>query len=101
MARFPKKREWAALLILADKAPLNLGEALDLLKNQMCVTKKTALNIIKRLKRLGLARLEVTPSGVLVSILEPSEALRLLVNRYLEGRRVRCTRGKRKILGSE
>jgi len=93
LARFPRKREWAALLILADKSPLNLGDAVIVLKNNMCVTKKTALRIIKRLRRLGLAKVETAKDGMVVSVLKPSEALSLLVGRYLEGRRSRCLGG--------
>jgi hypothetical protein len=93
LARFPKKREWAALLLLADRSPLNLGDAVDILKADMCVTKRTALRIIKRLKRLGLAKIESRGDGVIVSVLKPSEALAILVGRYLEGRRARCGGG--------
>ncbi|MEB3816434.1 MAG: hypothetical protein LRS46_00620 [Desulfurococcales archaeon] len=89
--RFPKKREWSALFILYEEGrELNMGTAVDLLRDRLCVTKRTARNILKRLARLGLINFRVADGQVRVEILNPSEALARLVNEYVSTRRRRC-----------
>ena len=92
IVRFPKKREWAALVILYDAgSKLNLGEALDILRERLCVTKRTARRIVGRLRKLGLLKLERREDSIIVSVQDPLHALRALAERYANMRRERCS----------
>ena len=91
MPRFPRKREWAALVALARRGgELNLGEAVDVLRVDLCVTKRTARRIIKRLSRIGALSLEKSGGEILVKPVEPSVFLEQLVDAYTASRRRRC-----------
>ncbi len=95
--RFPRKREWAALVLLSRRlGEGNLGEALDILASEMCVTKRTARNIVKRLKRLGLADIIAVGEEIRIRVADPLEALERLTTAYIEGRRARCPLSRRK-----
>ncbi len=91
LSRLPGKRELAALLILWREGPdLNLEEALWLLRERLCVTKRTARNIVKRLRKLGLARVYSTGDELRVEVSDPCEALRAVAESYAERRASRC-----------
>ncbi|MEB2836475.1 MAG: hypothetical protein GSR80_001640 [Desulfurococcales archaeon] len=92
MPRFPRKREWAALVALARRGgELSLGEAIDILRVDLCVTKRTARRIIKRLSRIGALSLEKSDGEITVKSVEPSVFLERLVDAYMAGRKRRCT----------
>jgi len=91
--RFPKKREWAALVLLYERLgpEANLGDAIDALRTEMCLTKKTARNIIKRLKRLNFIKTEIVDGQVRLRVRNPAEVLREIARSYAANRRKRCT----------
>lgn len=92
--RWPKKREVAALWLLHSRGPrLNVGEAIDVLREEMCVTKRTASNIVKRLRRIGAVRLERDGDSIVVEALDPAEFIRRYASSYIASRRARCRGG--------
>ncbi|BAN90160.1 hypothetical protein ACAM_0691 [Aeropyrum camini SY1 = JCM 12091] len=91
LARMPGKREVAALYILYSLGPtLNYGEAVEALRERLCVTKRTARGIVKRLRRIGAAAIEVRGGEAVVTVESPEELLRRVAEAYVEGRRRRC-----------
>jgi len=96
LGRILDKREWAALVLLYDNGPsLNLGRAIDILREELCSSKKVAASIIRRLRRLGYLMVEKDDDEILVRVADPQSVLRSLVESYLEGRRYRCGSNKR------
>ncbi|BAA80048.1 hypothetical protein APE_1063 [Aeropyrum pernix K1] len=91
LARMPGKREVAALYILHRLGPtLNYGEAVEILRERLCVTKRTARRIVKRLRRIGAARLEIRGGEAVVTVESPEELFRRVAEAYIEGRLRRC-----------
>ena len=90
--RWPAKREVAALWVLSSLGRrVDLGVAVEELRARLCITKRTARGIVKRLRRLGALRLTRGPDGrVYVEPLPPEEFLAGYVYKYLEWRRGRC-----------
>ena len=85
-----RRRELAAYYVLLEASPLNLGEAIDLLSGKLCMTRKVARSVVKRLRRLRLLYLEKGEGGLLVRVREPLEVLREDAHNYMEDRRRRC-----------
>ena len=85
-----RRRELAAYYILLEASPLNLGEAIDLLSRELCMTMKAARSVVKRLRRLHLLHIEKGEAGLLVRVREPLEVLRDDARTYVEDRRRRC-----------
>jgi DNA-binding FadR family transcriptional regulator len=92
--RLLKRREMAALWLLGSSAsgPMNLGDAMDLLCREMCVSRKTARAVIKALARLGLASVSVVGGEVKVKAVDPSYYVREVALSYIEARKGRCRR---------
>ncbi len=91
LRRLPGKRELAALLLLWRAGPdMNLEEALWLLREELCVTKRTARSIIKRLRKLGLAEIYREEGELRVRVRDPCEALVAVAEGYRKGRLNRC-----------
>jgi predicted DNA-binding transcriptional regulator len=85
-----KKREIAAYYLLLKKGPINLGEAVDIIAQQLCTTKKTARNIVKRLIRLGLVEKKVNSTSITVSAVKPERILENLYSTYSSQKRRKC-----------
>lgn len=91
LSRLPKKREIAALVILYKKGrSIEYGTAIDFLRKELCTTKRTARNIIKRLKRIGALSLIKDGDSIVVVVDDPSNILFRLANSYIEKRRKKC-----------
>ncbi|MCE4621420.1 MAG: hypothetical protein F7B95_03140 [Desulfurococcales archaeon] len=91
MARIPQKRELAALLLLHERGPLlNYGIALDILRSEMCASKKVAASILRRLRRLGFIKIEARGGEILVRAEDPSMVLKGILYQYLGNRKARC-----------
>ncbi len=60
------KRELAAYTLLSKYKMLNYGDAIDLLASELIMTKRTASNILRRLKRLGLIRVKIEDTRIIV-----------------------------------
>ena len=86
----PRRRELAAYLLLLEAGPMNLGDAIDLVRTRLCSNKKTARNIIKRLKRIGALRVVRREGEIIVEPLDPLDFLRVLTRGYIEARSRRC-----------
>lgn len=92
--RWPKKREVAALWLLHRRGPrLNIGVAIDLLREELCVTKRTASNIVKRLKRIGALKIERDGDSYVVEALDPAEFIGRYASSYIASRKGRCRSG--------
>ncbi len=63
---------------------------MDILRLELCVTKRTARRIVKRLRRLGLASVLRERDSLVVEVINPAEALERLVLEYSARRRSRC-----------
>ena len=85
-----RKREIAAYYLLLKKGEMNLGEAIDLISQQLCTTKRTARNIVKRLIRLGLVKKKVNSTSIMVFPIEPERVLEDLYDAYSAHRRRKC-----------
>lgn len=90
----PRRREVAALYLLHQSGALELGEAIALLADRLCLTRRTAHNIVKRLRRLGLVRYSRDPAGrVLVRAASPEDLVRAIAIPYIRRRDEEgCTR---------
>ena len=88
-----KKRELAAMLILSELGRANIGEAITTLRAELCVTKRTAINIIKRLRKLGLVNVVARSNDIVVEPVEFCEAMRRIALTYINSRRARMRCG--------
>ncbi len=89
--RVPKKREITALWLLYKKGgEINLGEAIDLLRTELCVTKRTASNIIKRLRKLKLLEVKIYPNEIRIKAIDPLSIFESIALEYLKYRKTRC-----------
>ena len=92
LKRLLKRRELAALWLLSREGPSDIGEAIDILSREMCVTRRTAMSIIKALSRLGLVSLRVSGERVSFKAEDPLTYVRSIALSYIESRRGRCRR---------
>lgn len=86
----PRKRELAAYMILYKHGVREYGEAIDILSKELCTSRKTARNIIKRLKRIGALSLEKRGEHIGVGLVDPESLLWLIASGYVSARRERC-----------
>lgn len=86
----PKKRELAAYMVLYKSGVREYGEAIDLLSRELCTSRKTARNIIKRLRRIGALTLEIRGESIRVRLVGPEDLLGLITSGYIQVRRERC-----------
>ena len=84
------KRELVSYYLLLRSGTLNIGEAVDLLSERLCMTKRTARRVIKRLKRLSLVNVEVKEDSLLVKARGLEEVLTEVSEGYIESRQRRC-----------
>ena len=92
--RVPKKREFAAYRLLLEYNEINLGEAVEYLSKNLCVPRRTARNIIKRLKRIGFIEIIFEESEPKLRVKPLPHVLNLLTDDYIEKRSKRCFKGK-------
>ena len=85
------RREMAAYYLLLSAGPrINLGDAVDLLARRMCMTKRTARNVVKRLRKLGIARVISIGDELIVELRSPLELMGEDSDRYIAERRRKC-----------
>ncbi len=86
-----KKRELAAYIILYDKGPeINLGTAIDLIASRLCTTRRTARNIIKRLRKLNILSISKTSDAIVIRVKDPVDFIRDVTRGYIITRSSRC-----------
>ncbi|MEB3774494.1 MAG: hypothetical protein GSR86_06180 [Desulfurococcales archaeon] len=90
----PRRREVAALYLLYTYKPRDLGEAIDLVSTRLCTTRRTARRILKRLRRIGLLRVEKHGGALLVEVASPEDLVRAIAIPYISrrGDEEGCTR---------
>ncbi len=94
----PRKRELAAYILLAERGVLEYGEAIELLRRELCVTKRTARGIVKRLKRIGAVALVERNRSFHVVAKPPDVFLREIIDGYIRSRKQRCLGMTRAVL---
>ena len=86
------KRELSAAIILYrlyGEASVNLGLAIDTLREELGVTKKVAMSIVKRLRKLGFLTVESDNLKVEVKVRNPCSVIEEYALRYAEARKHR------------
>ncbi len=56
ISRWPKKREFLAYYLLYKEFnvdPFNINEGVEVLMKKLCMNRKTAINVVKRLKKMN------------------------------------------------
>ncbi|MDM7275132.1 MAG: hypothetical protein P3X22_003280 [Thermoprotei archaeon] len=89
-----RRRELAAAFMLYrlyGASKVNMGEALDTLKGEFCVTRRTAVNIVRRLGKLGFLRVLIEGGSLKVEIMDPVSVLEARTMDYVKSRREKCT----------
>lgn len=86
--KFLKKRDFLSYvaLCLDRREPLNIGEAVDILKDRFCLPNKTALSIVRKLVKRSLL---VKVGDLEYRCVDPLVYLRGLVEKYSAVRRGR------------
>jgi len=69
---------------------MNLGEAIDILRVNLCMTKRTASNIIKRLKKLKLLEIKIYPNEIRIKVIDPLSLIESIALGYLKFRKMKC-----------
>ncbi|MEZ0394647.1 MAG: hypothetical protein ABWK00_06365 [Desulfurococcaceae archaeon] len=84
-SRLLKKRELACYVILCDgsRGTFNVGEAAERLVREVGLSWRTALNVVRRLRKMGLL---VAVDEVMLECIDPLEYLRGLARSYVERR---------------
>ena len=92
ISRWPKKREFLAYYLIykeyGDKE-VNIGNVIDLLIKSFCVNRKTAINIIDHLARIGFVE---RTRPLYVRCLSLNDILDKILCSYIESRKKRCKR---------
>ncbi len=85
ISRLLKKRELLAFYILCKdgEREYNIGEVLDIIMNELILSRKVAWNVLRRLIRLGLLR---RINNVYVKCIDFSHYFDSLLRSYKEGR---------------
>ncbi len=83
------KRELASYALLLKYKELNYGDAIDLLRRELYMTKKVASNTLRRLRRLNLIQLEKREDSLVIKPVSPELVLEKTLNEYKENRRKR------------
>ncbi|MEB3759922.1 MAG: hypothetical protein GSR72_01700 [Desulfurococcales archaeon] len=76
------KRELVAYTLLCKHKKINYGDAIDLLASELVMTKRTASNILRRLKRLGLIKVKIEDTGIIVEAEDIWRILNDMLERY-------------------
>ncbi|MEB3844254.1 MAG: hypothetical protein LRS48_01065 [Desulfurococcales archaeon] len=85
------KRELAAYILLQYRGPLvELGEAVDVLSRELCMTRRTARAVIKRLRKNGLLTYIKRDNMILLEVKPLDQAARELLENYRRQRQDRC-----------
>ena len=90
-----RKRELAAAILLYKlygAGRVNLGLVLDALGGEMGVTRRVAINIVKRLRKLGFLAFWKGESGLYVELKDPCFVLEGYAMSYIKSRRERVLR---------
>ncbi len=90
ISRWVKKREFLSYYLLykrfsTDK--FNIGEAIDVLVREFCMSRKSAFNVFRRIYKMGfIERID----KLVYRCLEPSDILDAYLRSYREKRLKRC-----------
>jgi hypothetical protein len=90
-----RRRELAAAILLFKlygAGRVNVGLVLDALGGEMGVARRTAINIVKRLRKLGFLTFWKSDSGLYVELKDPCLVLEGYAMSYIESRRGRVLR---------
>jgi Mn-dependent DtxR family transcriptional regulator len=88
-----RRRELASVILLYKlhgTGKVNLGLVVDTLRNEMGVTRRTAVNIVKRLRKLGFLSISRDSEGLYVELRNPCSVLEEYAMNYVRYRRERA-----------
>ncbi len=88
-----RRRELAAAVLLYrlyGKSKVNMGDVLDTVRGEFCVTRRTAFNIVKRLGKLGFLKISVEGSSLNVEIMDLVSVLEAKTMDYVKSRKEKC-----------
>ncbi|MEB3779506.1 MAG: hypothetical protein GSR85_04665 [Desulfurococcales archaeon] len=95
MPRIMRRRELSAYMILYDRGPvINLGEAIDIVSKELCSTRRTARNIIKRLSRIKAIYIEKNEASIVIKVRDPVDFMREIAREYIITRKGKCRKGR-------
>ncbi|MCE4609780.1 MAG: hypothetical protein F7C36_05315 [Desulfurococcales archaeon] len=77
-----KKRELAAYTLLSKHKKINYGDAIDLLTSELIMTKRTASNVLRRLKRLGLIKVKIEDTRIIIEVEDIWRILDNMLEKY-------------------
>ncbi|MCX8196288.1 MAG: BlaI/MecI/CopY family transcriptional regulator [Acidilobaceae archaeon] len=89
------KRELAASIIMYKKfgeGEANLEDLVSLLREEMCLTRRSAMNVIKRLRKLGFLEVRAGGRSIAAILRNPLEPLEAMASSYVSSRKGRCRR---------
>ena len=86
----PGRRELAVYRLVLELGEANLGTVIDKVSKELCMTRKTARNIIKYLAKIGALEVIKYPVELSVRARDPREFLEALTSGYISSRRERC-----------
>ena len=87
------KRELSASFLLYRSfggREVNLEEALSLLREEMCLTRSSALNVVRRLQKLGFLDVRKKDESIVMLPHDPLRPLEAISLSYLSSRKGRC-----------
>ncbi|MCE4625086.1 MAG: hypothetical protein F7C35_04400 [Desulfurococcales archaeon] len=84
------KRELVSYYLLLRRGSMELGGAIELLSENLCMTKRAARRVIKRLKRLHLVKIKAGNGTLIIEARSAEEVLAETAEQYSESRRRRC-----------
>ncbi|MEN2999793.1 MAG: hypothetical protein ABDH61_04380 [Acidilobaceae archaeon] len=91
------KRELSASILLHrsfGEREVNVEEALSLLRREMCLTRSSALNVVKRLRKLGFLEIRKREDSIVVLPYSPLRPLEAMALSHLSSRKERCRTAK-------
>ncbi len=84
------KRELAAYILLGSRGEIELGEAIDLLSRELCMTRRVSRGVIKRLRKLKLLEYNKDNSKIIVKVKPIEQALAEFYKGYRSQRQKKC-----------
>jgi len=87
------KRELAISILLYEvygEREVNIEDVIGILRSRLCFTRRTALSIIKRLRKTNFITVKVREDSIKVYINNPLESLKRILGGYIEKRSSKC-----------
>jgi hypothetical protein len=81
--RYPRKREMLAYYVLVAKGErLEYREAIELLREKLCLTPRIARSVLKRLRNMNYVKLVNTGSSIIVEPRDLNSVFEEMIKKY-------------------